>query len=94
MRAAALEGLTVAAFARDDFEAAAQHASRLTELAPSVYNDWFNLGVAFQRLGRLQEAIQAYQRARDIREEAVYAHLNLGVALPGTRRPEPGARVL
>src|SRR5262249_7513265 len=47
----ALEGLSAAAFAGESFLDAASHYTRLTELFPRNYDYWFNLGVAWQRLG-------------------------------------------
>lgn len=76
---AALEGLAAAAFYRQDLDAAARHARKLTEVAPQVFDNWFNLGVALQKLNRPQEAIAAYQRAIQLRPEAIFAHINLGV---------------
>ncbi len=75
----ALEGLAAAAFSRDDAKSAAEFTHRLTVLAADSHDHWFNYGVACQKSGRLA-AVEAYNRAAQIRPESPAVHLNLGVA--------------
>src|SRR5258708_5116057 len=65
--AAALEGLATLAFSEGDFETAAAHCSKLVEVTRHSFEGWFNLGVAWQELGRLDEASRAYSAAWRIR---------------------------
>ena len=74
---AALEGLSTAAFAEGNYEEAAGHYGRLVELHPSNYDYWFNLGVTYQKLGKLLDSAAAYQNAASLRPDATAAHVNL-----------------
>src|SRR5260370_19594883 len=78
---AALEGLATLAFSKGDFQTAAAHCSKLVEVARNSFEGWFNLGVASQELGRLDEAAKAYAQACKIRPESGPAHANLGTIL-------------
>lgn len=74
---AALEGLAFCAFTKGDFATAAKLCSALTEACPELVEGWFNLGIACQRLGRLDSAALALQRAADLHphHETVHACL-------------------
>src|ERR1019366_2295815 len=74
----ALESLAAAAFVRNDMDQAQRLSEKLTLLAPKEFEYWFNLGLAYQRQGNFNEAIQAYVRARTIRPDLSYAHVQLG----------------
>jgi tetratricopeptide (TPR) repeat protein len=67
---AALEGLATCAFSANDYEAAARCCAKLVEFTPNHFERWFNLGVAYQKLGRLEQAAQAYGEAVRVRPEA------------------------
>src|ERR1035441_6339068 len=47
----AIEALATLAFADGDFLAAARHCRGLSEIAPDRFENWFNLGVAYHKLG-------------------------------------------
>ena len=47
---------------------------------PTNYENWFNLGVAYQRLGNYQNAAAAYHKAAEIKPGSAQVHLNLGVS--------------
>lgn len=74
---AALEGLSTAAFAEGNYEEASKHYSRLVELNPRNYDYWFNLGVTYQKMGKLLDSAAAYQNAASLRPDATAAHINL-----------------
>jgi len=76
---AALEGLSAAAFASESYLDAAAHYTRLTELFPRNYDYWFNLGVAWQRLGKTKESGSAYSQAAVLRPDLAAPHINLAV---------------
>ncbi len=62
----------------EEAEAAFRRAIALSPEDPSLY--WNNLGLAWKDQGRLDEAIEAYGIALQMRPLLTEAHLNLGVA--------------
>lgn len=74
----ALEGLAANAFSTDDYEAAATYCGKLVEYSPAQFERWFNLGVAYHRIQRFNEATEAYQEALRLRPDAKQAYVNLG----------------
>jgi MSHA biogenesis protein MshI len=76
----AAEALAALAFADGDYLAAARHCLNLTEGAPDRFEHWFNLGVAYQRMGGFQKAAQAFERAVALNPNSAVSHLNWGVA--------------
>ena len=75
-----MEALATLAFADGDYLAAARYCRSLAEMAPDRFENWFNLGVAYHKLGNHEKAIQAYQQATTLQPDCAQAHLNLGVA--------------
>src|SRR3984957_9424931 len=57
---AALEGLATCAFHSNEYEAAGRYCTKLVEFTPDHFERWFNLGVAEQKCGRLEQAAKAY----------------------------------
>jgi tetratricopeptide (TPR) repeat protein len=76
----ATEALATLAFGDGDYMAAVRYCRSLSELVPDRFENWFNLGVAYHKLGQHEKAIQAYRQATTLRPECAQAHLNLGVA--------------
>jgi tetratricopeptide (TPR) repeat protein len=74
----ALEGLAACDFLDGDFASAAAQCATLTPFVPDSFEAWFNLAVANHRMGRLDEAIQAYETALRLRPEESQAWSNLG----------------
>ncbi len=52
----ALEGLAGVALSRGDYSAVVQYCTQLVKAAPDSYEGWVNLGVAYQKTGRLEQA--------------------------------------
>jgi len=84
---AGLEGLVASALARSDYKTAAQHGAKLVETAHDSYEAWFLLGLACQKLDRLDRAGQAYAEALKIRPTSAEALANMGLVLE--RRDDP-----
>lgn len=59
---------------------------RATELAPSSFDAWFNLGLALNRLGRYSEALTAHERAIALDRSSAIAWTNLGNAFLALKR--------
>ena len=59
----AMEALATLAFADGDYLTAARHCRNLAEIAPDRFESWFNLGVAYHKMGNHLKAAQAYQQA-------------------------------
>ncbi len=78
---AALEALANLAMEGGDFAAAAEHCSRLVQVAPDSFEAWFNLGVACFETGQKDKALAAYQQAGELRPSADKAFANIGVIL-------------
>jgi len=79
----ALEGLAAVSFASGDYKSASRYCERLIQVAPS-YEAWFNLGVAYEEMGRPKDAGRAYRTAIDIRPDCEEALVNLGALCYGT----------
>ena len=58
-----------------------QHCSALVKIASDSYEAWFNLGLAYQKTGRMDQAGNAYREAAKLRPEAPEANAHLGVLL-------------
>lgn len=66
----------------DDYEAAVDHYTRVTELAPDFGSGWFGLYMAHRELGNDQEAAAALDRARSIVPGATLLHDDPADTLP------------
>ena len=69
------------ALSRGDYSAAVQHSSQLVKAAPDSYEGWVNLGLAYQKTGRLEQAGNAYREATRLRPDAPEPNANLGAVL-------------
>jgi tetratricopeptide (TPR) repeat protein len=83
--------LVAAAIARGDFKTAAQQGAQLVKIAPDSFEAWFNLGIAYQKTNRLEQAGQAYSEAIKIRPDSGLPYANLGATLQ-ERGDVPAAR--
>ncbi|HEY7833318.1 MAG TPA: toll/interleukin-1 receptor domain-containing protein [Ktedonobacterales bacterium] len=61
---------------------------RATQLAPSSFDAWFNLGFSRVELGQYQQGIAAYDRALAINPNDAPSWSNKGKALRDLKRPE------
>ncbi|MBK9166251.1 MAG: tetratricopeptide repeat protein [Bryobacterales bacterium] len=73
------ERLAAAALAAGDYRAAIRHCSRIVQLVPDHFEGWFNLGVARQHVGQLEDAMFAYRQAQRLRPDFLPLHTNLGI---------------
>jgi predicted O-linked N-acetylglucosamine transferase (SPINDLY family) len=73
----ALFGLGNAASARGDFAAAVEHFSNAVTANPRHFGLLNNLGLAYEKLGRLTDAEAAYRRALVVRPDALPPVANL-----------------
>jgi Tfp pilus assembly protein PilF len=64
---------------KDNNERAAQHLEEAVEIAPDFYEAQNALGVEYQKLGRLDDAISRFQIAMELNPNAVEPALSLGV---------------
>jgi tetratricopeptide (TPR) repeat protein len=79
-RAAALAMFSLAADKRD-FETAATWCSKLAKAKLASFEDWFNLGICYQRLGHFDQAIEAFENALKIQPEELDAQEGLAQSL-------------
>ncbi|HSP81482.1 MAG TPA: tetratricopeptide repeat protein [Myxococcaceae bacterium] len=68
----------VAAFDVGDYETAEKGFREVLEKAPEMLDAWFNLGLIAERLGRLPDARDAYEKVRLLEPRHVPTLLNLG----------------
>jgi len=66
---AAWLALATVAIEAEDFQAGSECCAKLTENAPDCFEDWYNLGVCYQRLERPEEAFRAFEHAAGIRPD-------------------------
>jgi len=64
------------------------YAETLAQIYPDAFEIWNILGAANKGLGKLSEAIQAYQTALSLKPDYAEAHNNLGVALQSLNDPD------
>jgi serine/threonine-protein kinase len=78
---AELDAAATLGLARGDLQLAILAEQRAIELDPKSAILPCNLGVAFERLGRLDDAIASYERAIELAPDVSHFHVNLGIAL-------------
>jgi tetratricopeptide (TPR) repeat protein len=66
---AAWLALATVAIEAGDFQAGSECCAKLTENAPDCFEDWYNLGVCYQRLEQSEEAFNAFEHAAGIRPD-------------------------
>lgn len=64
---------------KGEYAAASQYYQRLTQLDPYEVSHWYNLGVSYQMIKRLQEAAASYQSAIRLSPEDFGSTMNLGL---------------
>jgi Flp pilus assembly protein TadD len=69
----------IALSAQSRHEAAAGAFTALTRLQPAESSHWTNLGTSLRALGRLDGALEAYQRAASLGDASADFHYNLGL---------------
>lgn len=74
------EGLAAAALAMEDYRAVARHCSQLVQICPTHFEAWFNLGMARQQTGEIEEAIFAYHQAARLAPHDPRPFVNLAIA--------------
>jgi superkiller protein 3 len=77
--ATAAAGLAACSFHEDDFEAAASRLREVIEIAPDDFDAWFHLGMTCRKLGRFDEAVEAYTHADQL--EPGWPHVQWGLRL-------------
>ncbi|HSN88478.1 MAG TPA: tetratricopeptide repeat protein, partial [Thermoanaerobaculia bacterium] len=73
---------------------AEHHYRRVLELQPDDATAAYNLGVALQDLGRLRDAVSAYETALEIDRSLADAHYNLAGIYEDLGEPEAAFRHL
>lgn len=89
--ATALRLAGIAAYMSGDDRRAIAFLSKCTERAPRDVSGWLNLGNALQRLGRLAEALGAFDRVVALEPRLAPGHFNRGNALHATGRSTEAA---
>ena len=82
----------VLAYRRGDIELASSGFAAVVRRSPAMYRAWYGLGLVDERAGRVQEAVDAYQRALAIVPSfspALNRLRQLGVPASPPRVPEP-----
>jgi Flp pilus assembly protein TadD len=69
------------AFAESRYEDAATHCAKLAEAAPERPEPWFNLAIASEKTGRIDEAADAYRQAARRDPKLAAPLVNLGALL-------------
>ena len=68
-------------YTQSQYKAVVAQASQVLEQFPYSINLYIISGAAYQGLGKLKEAVQAYNKAIDLKPDCVEAYNNMGVAL-------------
>lgn len=74
------EGMATACFLSQQFEKAAEHFRRITEIDPWKPQGFVNLGAVYNRMGRPEQAIEALRKALQKDRKSSEAYYNLGIA--------------
>ncbi len=81
--------------AQRTIKSAAQLGAQLVKTASGKsFEGWFNLGVAYQKTNRLEQAGQAYAEALKLQTDSPLAYANLGRHPAGARRSAGSAQGL
>ena len=75
----ALEGLAAWSCAAGEHALTAKFCTLLVSAVPGHFEGWFNLGLAHQKSGRWEQAVEAYEEAARLRPQSCEAYTNLGI---------------
>ena len=81
-------------FSDGDYAAAARHCRTLPRRAPDRFENWFNLGVAYHKMGSYEKAAQAYKQATRLQPDNRAGAPQSGRGAAGTQRSGGRARLL
>ena len=77
-----------AAIQKGDFTGAVTLLNQALDKDPKNYQTWFDLGFAFNRLGKTDDSIHAYRQSVAAKPEVFETNLNLGLMLARLDSPE------
>ena len=63
----------------EDFEGAADCFNKIIELDAESYRAWYNLGISYFRLERIEKSLDAYRHALKINPNYEYIYYNIGL---------------
>lgn len=86
--AAAREAAAYAAFLKEDYAQAAEHLQALADRGGLAADAWMNLGLCRRREGKLEQAVEAYQRALALQPDQAEVHLRIAEILHELGRDE------
>lgn len=89
------ESLRVKAFqarAHGDFARAIKYYTKVVEVAPDDHLSIFQLAVAYEKTGSLQQAVATYKRVLSLAEDNCFAHFNIGNILMRQNKAEDAIR--
>lgn len=78
-------------FQAQDWSRATEAYQQLTAADPSRGSHWFRLGASFQGLGRAQEAIGAYEKARSLHYKPTGLYVRAATVLSGAKQFDAAA---
>jgi len=61
------------------YEKAVECFKKIIEMDPNNYRAWYNLGIAYFNLNRIQDALNAYNQALEIKPDYMYCYYNIGL---------------
>ena len=61
------------------YATAIPHWEKSVEIDPNMVNGYYNLGLVYPKIGKLDKAIDAYKKILDINPDDIEVHKNLGL---------------
>jgi tetratricopeptide (TPR) repeat protein len=77
-----------AAIEKKDYAAAEPLLKKVVETDAANYEAWFDLGFAYNALGKVPESIAAYRKSVAAKPDVFESNLNLGIMLAKTGQPD------
>ena len=62
-----------------DYEKAAKVFKEIVHLDPNNYRAWYNLGISYSNLNKIDDALSAYNRSLEIKSDYMYCYYNIGL---------------